>query len=311
MAERDPRAINSDAACGFRTRLSEARPVILDGALGTLLESRGIACTLPLWSAHALLEAPDVIEAIHREYQAAGCEILTANTFRTQRRALSRGGIGDRAFELTALAVELAKRASAHAPRRCWVAGSAPPLEDCYRPDRVPGDSELAAEHDDHARNLARAGVDLILAETQIKVREARAAAAAAHRTGLPFGVSFVCGADSRLLSGESLEEALAAISEYEPSFVAVNCLPPRDASASLEALLAACDRLALDWPLGVYPNLGNPGPGGSRHASSPTELAEASSQWVRRGARIVGGCCGTNPEFTRALVARIREDFA
>ena len=311
MARRDPGKRNSDTAYGFRTRLSETRPLVLDGALGTLLEGRGIACTLPLWSAHALLEAPEVIEAIHREYQAAGSEILTANTFRTQRRALSRGGIGDRAFELTALAVELAARASADASQRCWVAGSAPPLEDCYEPDRVPSDTELLEEHDDHAQNLARAGVDLILAETQIVVREARAAAAAARKTGLPFGVSFVCGPDSRLLSGESLDDALAAIAEYEPSFVAVNCLPPRDATTSLEALFTACDRLALDLPLGIYPNLGNPVPGGFHEACSPAELAAASSQWVQRGARIVGGCCGTDPSFTSALVARLREDFA
>ncbi|MCC6642745.1 MAG: homocysteine S-methyltransferase family protein, partial [Deltaproteobacteria bacterium] len=86
--------------------------MILDGALGTELERRGVPSALPLWSAHALLERPDLVRAIHAEYVAAGAEILTANTFRTQERTLARAGFGARAAELTALAVRLAREAA-------------------------------------------------------------------------------------------------------------------------------------------------------------------------------------------------------
>ena len=75
---------------GVRARLRAAAPILLDGATGTELEARGIEAGLPLWSSHALLHAPEAVEAIHRDYALAGAEILTANTFRTQERVLAR-----------------------------------------------------------------------------------------------------------------------------------------------------------------------------------------------------------------------------
>src|SRR5262245_12472774 len=131
----------------LRERLARSEPLLLDGATGTELERRGLRTTLPLWSARALLEAPRTLLAIHREYVEAGARALTANTFRTQRRTLARGALGARAAELTALALKLAREAAQSAPQDCWVLGSDPPLEDCYRPDLAPDDSVLAAEH--------------------------------------------------------------------------------------------------------------------------------------------------------------------
>ena len=83
-------------------RLQRAGPLVLDGATGTELERRGVATRLPLWSADALIHAPELVARIHRDYADAGAEALTANTFRTQRRTLAREGLGDRAAELTA-----------------------------------------------------------------------------------------------------------------------------------------------------------------------------------------------------------------
>ncbi len=106
------RAIESQAVRGalLRSRILSGRPLLLDGATGTELERRGVPSALPLWSAHALLESPQTVAEIHAEYVAAGAEVLTANTFRTQRRTLERAGMGERAEELTALAVSLARR---------------------------------------------------------------------------------------------------------------------------------------------------------------------------------------------------------
>ena len=127
-------------------RLSSGETLLLDGATGTELERRGASTALPLWSAPALRDQPELVEAIHADYAAAGVDALTANTFRTQRRALSRGGWGDQAGALTQRAVALAQRAAAAvAPeRRVFVLGSAPTLEDCYRPDLVPDDATQA-----------------------------------------------------------------------------------------------------------------------------------------------------------------------
>src|SRR5262245_52255282 len=237
----------------LRERLRTGPPLLLDGALGTELERRGAAATLPLWSTHALLHDPALVRAVHADYVAAGAEVLTANTFRTQRRVLARAGIGERARELTALAVDLARRAAAARPG-VFVVGSAPPLEDCYEPDRVPDPAALAAEHLEHAGHLAAAGVDAILVETMNTIREAVAAARAARAQGLPFLVSFSCWRGPTLLGGEPLEAALAEAAAEGAEAVLVNCLPVSNAAACLPALAAAGP------PWGVYANLGAPG---------------------------------------------------
>jgi len=319
---------------GLADRLAgRGGPLLLDGATGTELERAGLATGLPLWSTHALLEAPECVAGIHAAYLAAGAEIVTANTFRTQRRTLARAGLGDADGRLTRLAVELARAALAAtaataaedmrkaanaattrtpappAPRGRWVAGSLPPLEDCYRPDLVPGESELAREHGRQADLLGEAGVDLILIETMNTAREAGAAARAAARTGLPFAVGFVAWDGARLLSGESLAEAARAALDAGAAVVGVNCLP----IANLGACLAGLSPLPA--PLLVSPNLGQPEPetGFARDASNDARAFPAAfGGWLERGGGLVGGCCGTTPAHVAALAAhlRARADF-
>ena len=284
---------------GLAERLAQGAPLLLDGALGTELERRGQTCALPLWSAHALLEQPELVEQIHRDYVAAGADALTANTFRTQERTLRRGGLRERTRELTRRAVELARRAARYASNPPYVLGSSPTLEDCYRPDLVPDDDALAREHQAHAENLAEAGVDGLLVETMNSVREALAAATAARATGLPFCVSFVCGDDALLLSGEPLQRAAAAVAELAPNVVLVNCMPPSKLEPCLEVLHTS------GLPFGMYPNLGEPAEDGNyRHTEdlTPGAFAACVEPWIRKGARIVGGCCGTQPAHISAL---------
>jgi S-methylmethionine-dependent homocysteine/selenocysteine methylase len=273
--------------------LGKGPPLLLDGATGTELERRGVACELPLWSARALLDAPELVRRIHVDYARAGVDLLTANTFRTQRRALDRAGIGHRAAELTELAVRLAREAAMQngAP---LVLGSAAPLEDCFQPDLVPGPAELAAEHAEHATHLAQAGVDAILVETMNTLREAKAAVVAARATGLPVLASFVCGDAATLLSGEPLLAALDAVAPLGPTALLVNCLPPSRVGACLPVLR---DREAA---FGVYANL---------HGEDrlPEDFAALGSQWIESGACIVGGCCGTTPGHLSALAHRVR----
>jgi homocysteine S-methyltransferase len=279
---------------------------LLDGATGTELERRGHPAQLPLWSSHALLDAPEAISEIHKDYVAAGAEIITANTFRTQARVLAKlPAFRGRARELTQLAVSLAREAAGCAdaaepgPGGVWVAGSAPPLEDCYRPDWVPDAKSLELEHGEHAALLADAGVDLILVETMGSIAESVAAAKAAARTGLPCWVSFICGSDGQLLSGESLAEALDAVGPADPDVVLVNCLPPSAVPFCLVTLAVS------GIPFGVYANLGAPYPNSPdprREDCDPVEFARRADQWIEAGARVVGGCCGTTPEHIRAL---------
>jgi len=284
----------------WRDRIAAGPALVLDGATGTELERRGLRTPPPLWSAHALLDDPETVHRVHADYAAAGAELLTANTFRTQRRTLSQAGLGDRAAELTTLAVSLARRA---AGSRSAVLGSSPPLEDCFSPERVPDDDVLAREHGEHAHNLAAAGADAVLVETMNTVREAAAAARAARTAGLPVLVSFTCWRGARLLSGEPLDTAIEAVRDSDPIAVLVNCLPPANLGACLPAL--AGSRL----PFGVYPNLGAPvdRPDDAAVAArtddhTPAELAGRAREWLAAGARIVGGCCGTTPDHVAAL---------
>jgi S-methylmethionine-dependent homocysteine/selenocysteine methylase len=284
-------------------RLRSGPPLLLDGAMGTELERRGVATPLPLWSAPALFERPELVEAIHADYVAAGVEILTANTFRTQRRTLARGGWGDRAEAATRRAVELARSAAARAASAVFVVGSAPPLEDCYRCDLVPDDASLAREHAEHAEHLARAGVDAVLIETMNTLREAQAALRAARDVGLPAWVGFVCWDGASLLSGEPLSGAARRVADEGARAVLVNCLPPANVATCLPALAHS------GVPFGAYANLGVPDPvsGFARQdEAGPEAFAAHVAVWCEAGARIVGGCCGTTPEHLHAIARRL-----
>jgi len=287
----------------FRERLASGPPLLLDAAMGTELQRRETDTSLPLWSARALIVDPEVVWTIHGDEVAAGADILTANTFRTHARSLARGGAGERAAELSALAVHLAHQAAAAPGREVFVAGSLSPLEDCYRPDLVPDDAALEREHGAQARFLAAAGVDLLIAETHNTVREAVAAARAARETGLPYVVSMVTDGSGRLLSGEPLSAVAEALRPFEPDALGVNCVPAGKLAGDLAVLAAA----APGRTLAAYANLGLPaeGPGWQfTDELGPEDYGREASRWLGFGARIVGGCCGTTPAHTRALRA-------
>ena len=274
--------------------------------MGTELERRGVATELPLWSTLALLEGPQRVTEIHQDYAAAGAEILTANTFRTQQRTLRRKQRTETAEELTRCAVELARKVSTEASRPILVAGSAPPLEDCYRPDLVPDNAALAREHSEHLRYLLEAGVDLVLIETMNSIREADAAARAAAEYGVPFFASFVCEGNARLLSGEDLRDAAGVALGHGALCVLVNCAPAAGVSECLAVLKSAVVGSAGDASetpyFGAYPNLGAPLGDDWSEPCSPQEFARYGVAWTSAGARALGGCCGTSPLHIRAL---------
>jgi S-methylmethionine-dependent homocysteine/selenocysteine methylase len=286
----------------LKSRLNRGELILLDGAMGTELERRGVPTPLPLWSAQALLDAADTVREIHEEYVRAGADILTANTFRVTPRALGKGGRGGEADRLTEVAVGLAREAArAGGAREVMIAGALAPLEDCYRPDLMPDAAVAEREHAEQAVRLARRGVDLILIETMNSIAEAKAAMRGAKPTGLPVLVSFLCRNARELWSGERIEDAVRAVEPFSPEVILVNCVAP-DIAADLVAEMARVTRL----PLGCYPNAGEPdmdeGVWNFDPSWTPERFAEAAALWVARGAQLVGGCCGTGPDHIRAL---------
>lgn len=292
----------------FRERLASGPVLLLDAAMGTELERRGVRTALPVWSAWALLEAPETVFAIHGDEVAAGADVLTANTFRTHRRSLAKGGLGERAQELTSRAVALARRAARRAGREVFVAGSLSPLEDCYRPDLAPEESVLSAEHLEQAHALAQAGVDLILAETHNSARELSAALRAGKQTGLPVVASMITDGRGRLLSGEPLEDAAREIARLGPDVIAINCVP----AALLCGDIALVARILPGQPLGAWGNLGPPSDADKTKFTadiSPERYAELAREWIAIGVRLIGGCCGTTSAHTAVLRALLDAD--
>ena len=287
----------------LQQRLAQGDIIVMDGAMGTEILHHGVATTLPLWSAEALLTHPEIVQRIHESYIAAGAEIIITDTFCTTEWTFAKRGIADKARDATLLACQLAWQAIEHMQpqHEVYIAGSMAPLEDCYSPELTPPEEDLQREHYLYAESLKAGGVDFLLLETMITLRETLAAIHAAQQLALPFAVSFCVNEQGELLSGEPLAQVIKVVEAYDPLFVGVNCVSPVLATKTLRILKKSTDR-----PLSVY----------AQGDGMPTEdqgwlfLEEntldkymlQAKQWIEEGAQIVGGCCGTGPAYIEKL---------
>lgn len=283
--------------------------VLLDGGTGTELQRRGVYTKLPLWSAEALLHSPNTVIDVHLSYILAGAEIIKTNTFRTNWRTLAKAGIGEKDEKLTKLAVDLARVAVAAADVKTeiYIGGSQAPLEDCYSPNLVPSDDVVLSEHRRWSQNLAKAEVDFIFLETFNTIREGKLALTAANETGLPVFISFTGNNQARLLSGETIADAVKAIEPLKPSAILFNCMPPEDITKAISVL-----KNETKLPFGGYGNgVGQPhneqGWIFDQSGQAMEIYLNCARQWIKDGARIVGGCCGTNPDFIKAMAKIIK----
>ncbi len=274
--------------------------------MGTELERRGVNVSLPLWSAAAVEDHPEIVQAIHSDHVSAGAMVITTATFRTLPRTFAKTAddlreATDRARTAALTAVDLAKKA---AGSEVLVAGSIAPLEDCYTPELFPGVEKGVAEFRQLAEWLIEGGVDLFLIEAMSRIDEASAALEATDDLGLPRWVSFIVSDVGHLLSGDSLESAVREVEEQGAKAVLVNCSEP---SISVEALESMHSYTGL--PIGLYPNLGHSDPEPSGEFSetySEKEFMQIMTKAIRQGARIVGGCCGSSPGHIAALAKNI-----
>ncbi len=278
--------------------------LLLDGATGTELGRRGADITLPLWSARALLEAPDLLKAIHVDYLDAGAGAITTNTFRTHRRSLAKAGLGDRAALLTTRAVEIANESRHQRNPGALIVGSVAPLEDCYRPDLAPDEAACRLEHTEMIRTLLEAGVELVGLETMNNLTEAGAATEAARRLAAgKWMVSFCTrseGPPGVLLSGEPLADILPSLGDAHA--VGVNCVAAPAVESQVTFLR---DALPPHVRIIAYANIGYADGAGNwvtTDAVDPAAYARYASRWVEAGADIIGGCCGTTPDTIRAV---------
>jgi S-methylmethionine-dependent homocysteine/selenocysteine methylase len=290
--------------------LAKKRPLILSGAMGTELERRGVNIGLPLWSANSLITSPDVVRQIHTDYIEAGADIIVTNTFRTNRRVFFSSGLDDRSLQLTTKAVELAREARDQFPERSiLIAGCVAPVEDCYKPERVPDENELLDEHAELVDRHASLGVDFILAETMTTIREAYAACAAAKAAHKEVIVSFTCRPDGTLYGGEPLTEAITTVAELQPTMFSLNCISPRYLAPLLRQLQSEISNLKRQTAFAVYGNIGKPDvrEGALLRDVDEYEYAAFAKDWFMEGASIIGGCCGTTPEYIRYVAGALK----
>lgn len=276
----------------------EREVLLLDGGIGSRLIARGLASgRAPEWWN---LERPEEISAVHRSYVDAGSDIIQTNTFGASPIKLGTVGLTDRCAEVNRRGVEIAREA---AGSRTLVAGDLGPTGEMFPPMGAATAGGLRAAFVEQARALADAGADLITIETMYDLREAMAALEAALETGLPVFASMTFERKPRgcfTIVGDRLGQALEALTEAGAAAVGLNC--GVGTAAMLEMVREAA--AANTAPLVIQPNAGEPRvtTDGVVYDSEPGPFARDLEQMIEAGARVVGGCCGTDAGHIQAM---------
>jgi homocysteine S-methyltransferase len=285
------------------------RPVLADGAMGTVLYARGVLINRCYDELN--LSDPGMILGVHEEYLQAGAEILETNTFGGNRFRLTRHGLGGKVKEINAAGVKLARQAVEHLKEKqageAWVAGSVGPLGVRLEPLGKTGLDEARAAFAEQIAVLAENGVDLLIVETMPALNEAQQALEAARAVAphLPVLVMVTVDDDSNCLDGSSAAQAAALLTEWGASAIGVNCSTgPTTVLTAVEAM-----RSATTLPLAAMPNAGMPRAvdGRNIYLCSPEYMASFARKAIAAGVQLVGGCCGTTPNHIRAMRSAIR----
>lgn len=277
--------------------MTEQGIVLLDGATGSNLRKAGMPVGIPteVWA----LEHPEVIQSLQRAYVEAGSQIIYAPTFSANRISLSMHGMQDRLEELNTKLTLLSKEA---ANGRALVAGDMTTTGKMLEPRGEITYQELFEVYKEQVTALANAGVDLIVAETMLAVDETVVLLDAAQSVcDLPVICTLTLEADGNALYGGSGVELVETLQEMGASAVGLNCSVGPD---QLESVVASMKSVAT-IPIIAKPNAGMPvmdDKGQAHYDMSPEHFAASMKRLVEKGADIIGGCCGTDPEYIRAL---------
>ncbi|MBZ2168698.1 MULTISPECIES: homocysteine S-methyltransferase family protein [Marinobacter] len=285
--------------------------VLLDGGMGQEFVRRSRHPVSPLWSAQVMLDEPDLVQTVHREFIEAGARVITLNSYSATPQRLTRDGESGWFEPLQAAALIAAARAREESGKDVRIAGCLPPLVASYHYELVPDDATCLRDYRRIVAAQAK-GVDCFICETLSLAREARMATVAAAESNLPVWTAFTVDDEdgSRLRSGESLVEAAREVAAVGAERVLVNCSAP-------EAVTTAMAELAgLGIPFGGYANGFESAPklqaGGTvdiltaRSDLGPDAYAEHALRWVEQGATLVGGCCEVSPAHIEALANRL-----
>ncbi len=289
---------------------------LLDGGLGQEISKRSKNETHSLWSLKVMFDNPEVVVDVYKDFIAAGSKVICLNTYTANPTRLDRDGFGDRFEEAHSTAIKVAKQAieeSSIDGAVVQIAGCIPPLVASYKSEYHKSYDESLAEYRQIV-NLQKGHVDAFFIETMSNIEEASAAIDAVKETTIPVYVGLTLSDDlsDTLRSGESLEDAIAAMVERKPDGIMLNCSIP-------EAITQAMPKLATAGvEFGGYANgftsIDKLVPGGTvatlkaREDLSPEAYTNHVLKWIEAGATIVGGCCEVGPAHIEYLAKKLKE---
>jgi methionine synthase I (cobalamin-dependent) len=284
-------------------KLLAGGPVVTDGAWGTQLQLRGLPvgeCPDP-WN----LSKPDKVEEVARAYVEAGSQIILTNTFGANRYILERPGFAAQTGEINRAGVAISKRAAGD---KAMVFASVGPSGKMVVMGEVSED-DLRVAFVEQTRQMAIAGADGIVIETMADLAEAKIAVSAAKETSLPVVacMTFDSGANhDRTMMGVTPEQAVEGLTEAGADAIGSNC------GHGIAGFVAICRRLkaATSLPIWIKANAGLPQmkDGKTVYAQTPAEFASFVPELLEAGASFLGGCCGTSPEFIKAVKEKLNK---
>lgn len=282
------------------------RPLLCDGAMGTLLYARGV--TYEQCFDELNLTRPELIQGIHREYITAGAQIIETNTFGANRVKLEGHTLGSKIRDINYRAAKIAAEARDVTGRNVLIAGAVGPTG---RPLQAPDEhrlSELRAIFREQIGALQEGGIDIVMLETFTNLAELRQAVLAAQELG---GLSIVAQMsfyeDGHTLSGQSPARVAAVLGDLGVNVIGANCsVGPAGTFDALEEMIAAAKQ-SFDTSnifFSAQPNAGLPARIDNRffYVSTPDYFADYALRFSRAGVRLIGGCCGTTPRHIAAM---------
>jgi len=281
--------------------------VLCDGAMGTLLYSKGIFINRCYDELN--LSQPDLIRSVHHEYLQAGAEIVETNTFGGNSYRLERHGLGGKVREINFAGARLAKEAAKSFD--AWVAGSVGPLGIRIEPLGKTSFEEAKDAFREQIAALLEGGVDLLILETFGYVEELHQALLAARELNpkIPVIAQVTVDEEANCLDGSTPETFAPRLEQWGADVMGCNC------SVGPVAMLDAIERVraATSLPVSAQPNAGIPRSveGRNIYLCSPEYMASYTRKFVAAGVKLVGGCCGTTPEHIRVMKSALRASQA
>jgi S-methylmethionine-dependent homocysteine/selenocysteine methylase len=286
---------------------------LLDGGLGQELLARSACRPTGLWSVQVQIDAPDLVQKVHRDFFLAGADVATTNSYAIHRDRLKRYGREEQFADLHRQACQLAVSARDEHGQGL-VAGSLGPIGGSYRPACSPPVEQAADLYAEIAR-LQEPYVDVILCEAMASVEQARGAMMGARAGSKPvwLAVTVDDGDGTRLRSGEPVVDVLPLLEEFKLEALLVNCSVPEAIDQAIPLLVDQSRTIGAyangfvkinqefmtdDATVDVLQKRSNLG---------PTAYADFVEGWIRQGTTIVGGCCEVGPEHIRELARRLK----